>query len=144
MLSDILNAVKSSTAGELISKAGISQDQIDGVFDTIGDVTKDKVGGQLASGNLDGLMSLFSKGANNGAADGIQSALTSGIATQLADKFGFSEQTVSTISAIVVPKLISMITSKNSETPDDDPSPLTSMFGGNIADKAKDALGGLF
>jgi hypothetical protein len=52
-----------------------------------------------------------------------------------------------TIASIVIPKLLEMITSKNSETPDSDSSFISGIIGGDNADmmdKAKDVLGGFF
>jgi uncharacterized protein YidB (DUF937 family) len=147
MLSNILSSLQDGVAGDLISKAGFSQDQIPGVMDVVGDVAKDKLGGELASGNIGSLMNLFSSKANTSAADGIQASLTSGIVTQLSSKLGIDSNMASTAATIIVPKLLDMITSKNNETPDTDTSFLTGMLGGDksaMMDKAKDALGGFF
>ena len=147
MFSNILSSLKDSVAGELIQKAGVSEDQLPQIFDQIGKVTKEKLGGQIASGNLDSVMNLFSNKSNTSAASGIQSSLTSGIVSSLAGKFGIDESKANMIANIVIPKLMSMITSKNEETPDSDSSFLSGMLGGGNGDmmrKAKDVLGGMF
>lgn len=145
MLSTILNTLQESTADEIVKKADVSQDQLPGIFNTIGDVAQDKIGGQLSAGNISGLMSLFSNNANNSQANGIQSMVTSAISSGLSEKLGLSSSQVTAITSIVVPKLISLITSKNSETPADDPSPLADIFGGgSLGNAAKGVLGNLF
>ena len=51
-----------------------------------------------------------------------------------------------TVASAIIPKILSMITNKNEETPASDTSSIASMFGGtdDIMDKAKGMLGGLF
>lgn len=147
MISTVINALRDSVSGELKSKAGASEDQLPAIFDEIGKVTKEKLGGEVASGNLDSLMNLFSKKENTSAASGIRASLTSGIISSLAGKFGMDEAQAGKIANIVIPKLISLITHKNDETPDSDSSFLSGMLSGDKDDmlgKAKGALGGLF
>ncbi len=147
MFSNILGSLKDSVASELREKAGVSEDQLPQIFDQIGRVTKEKLGGEVASGNLDSVMNLFSNKRNSAGANGIQTSLTSAIVSSLAGKFGIDEAKAKSIANIVIPKLMSMITSKNEETPDSDSSFLSGMVGGGSVDmmgKAKDALGGMF
>ena len=148
MFSTIISSLKDSVSSELKEKAGVSQDQLPQIFDLVGDVTKQKLGGEVASGNLDSLMNLFSKSDNTSAASGIQASLTSGIVASLANKFGMDESKAISIANIVVPKLISLVTDKNSETSDSDSSLLSGMLGGgdssDMIGKAKDAFGGFF
>jgi hypothetical protein len=72
MIADILSALKGGVANDLMTKAGVSQDQLPQIMDVVGDVTKNKLGGELASGNLGSIMNLFSNNANSSASDGIQ------------------------------------------------------------------------
>jgi uncharacterized protein YidB (DUF937 family) len=147
MIADILSALKGGVANDLMTKAGVSQDQLPQIMDVVGDVTKNKLGGELASGNLGSIMNLFSNNANSSASDGIQASLTAGIVSQLSSKLGIDSGMANTIASIVIPKLLEMITSKNSETPDSDSSFISGIIGGDNAgmmDKAKDVLGGFF
>jgi len=148
MFSSIISSLKDSVSGELIEKAGVSEDRLPQIFDQIGDVTKRKLGGEVASGNLDSLMNLFSKSDNTSSASGIKSSLISGIVSSLTGKFGIDQAKATSIANIVVPKLISLVTNKNSETPDSDSSFLGGMLGGGdssaMMGKAKDTLGGFF
>lgn len=148
MFTNILSSLKDNVSGELIEKAGVTQDQLPKIFDQIGEVTKEQLGGEIASGNIGSLMNLFSNNDNSSSANGIQASITSGIVAKLAGKFGIDQNQATTIANIVIPKLMSLITSKNSETPDSDSSFLSGMLGGGdtseMMDKAKDALGGFF
>lgn len=145
MFSNILNSLKESVSGELVEKAGVSEDQLPQIFDEIGNVTTEKLGGEIASGNIGSLMNLFSNSDNSSDANGIQSSLTSGIVSSLAGKFGIDQSKATSIANIVIPKLMALITDKNNETPDDDPSFLSGLLGGgDFMGKAKNALGGMF
>ena len=143
MFSNILSSLKDNLSSELVEKAGVSKDQLPQIFDQIGNVAKEKLGAEAASGNMDSLMNLFSKKDNTTGAGGIQASLTSGIVSSLAGKFGLDNAKASMIANIVVPKLIELISSKGSDS-----SILSDMLGGDktggIMGKAKDALGGLF
>lgn len=145
MLSNILSSLKDNVSGDLVEKAGVSKDQLPEIFDQIGNVTKDKLGAEVSSGNMDSLMSLFGKNDNTAGAGGIQDSLTSGIVSRLASKVGIDSTKATMIANLVVPKLIELISSKGSDS-----SVLTDMLGGGgdkdggIMGKAKDTLGGLF
>jgi uncharacterized protein YidB (DUF937 family) len=88
-------------------------------------------------------MNLFSKQPNNTAANQLQSGITSGVINGLAGKLGISKEMAGTIAQIAVPALINLITKKNSETPDDDPSPLNNIFGGIGKGSAGDVARGM-
>ena len=144
MLSSIIDSLKGLVGPEIISKTGLSEDQLPQVMDVVADASKKVMGSQIASGNMSSLMNLFSSDSNSESANGIQNDLTNQIVSGLAQKLGLNESIANAVSAIVVPKLISMITSKNSETPEDDDSPIADLFGGNLMDQAKKGLGSLF
>jgi len=147
MFSNIISTLKDSVSGELVEKAGVSQEQLPQIFDQIGKVAKEKLGAEVVSGNMGSLMNLFSKNDNTPGASGIQASLTSGIVSSLAGKFGIDQAKATMIANIVVPKLIGLISNKNSETPDSDSYFLSGMLGGDssgMMGKAKDALGGMF
>ena len=144
MFSNILSSLKDNLSGDLVEKAGVSKDQLPQIFDQIGKVAKEKLGGEAASGNMDSVMSLFGKKDKTAGAGGIQDSLTSGIVSALSGKFGLDNAKASMIANMVVPKLIDLISSKGGDS-----SFLKDMLGGGDKDggimgKAKDALGGLF
>jgi len=149
MLEQLISSLKSEVGGQLSSQTSLPAGSIDKVFSVIGDVTKKEVAGQMLGGNLSNVMNLFSDKPNNKGADLLQSNISSGVISSLTSKLGLSPEISRTIAAVAIPALISLITKKNSTTPDDDPSPLNEIFGGAskgglLGGVAKGLLGGLF
>lgn len=146
MLDNIIGSLKSEVGGKIMSQTNLPSGTMDKVFSVIGDVTKKEVGSQMTSGGIGNVMNLFSKQPNNQGANMLQSNITNGVVSNLAGKLGLSPDVSKTVASIAIPALINMITKKNSETPDDDPSPLHDVFGGlvgkeGIEGAAKDMLG---
>ncbi len=141
MFEDIIKGAKEQLGAQLTKEANVEPSKLDGIMSVIGDVTKNEVTKEMTSGGISGLMNLFSKSPNNSVADKIQNNVSSGIVSGLMEKVGIGGSTAKTIAGIAVPMVIKMIADKNSETPDDDPSPLTSLFGGGGG--ASSLLGGL-
>ena len=149
MLDQLINSLKSEVGGQLSSQTNLPAGSIDKVFSVISDVTKKEVTGQMLGGNLSNVMNLFSNQPNNSGANLLQSNISSGVISSLTSKLGISPEISKTIAAVAIPALINMITNKNSATPDDDPSPLNEIFGGEpkgglLGGIAKGLLGGLF
>lgn len=146
MLDSLIEGLKGQVAGKLQTEAGVSEDQVNGIMEVVKNVAGEKIGGELLSGNLGGVMNLFSDKPNTQEADSLQTNLTSGIMEGLIGKLGIDKSKASSIVNVVAPILIGYLTNKNNETGEDDASPLTDLFsgGGGIAGMAKDALGGLF
>lgn len=152
MIETLINSLKSEVGSQIVGQTNLSSGNLDKVFSIIGDVTKKEVTGQLKSGNLSTVMNLFSNKTNNSGANALQNSITTGIVSNLVSKLGLSQQVSNTIAQVAVPALMNLITKKNSETPDDDPSPLNDIFGsitkgstGNmLGGVAKNILGGLF
>jgi hypothetical protein len=160
MLEMILSGLKSQIGDELVSKAGVSQDQLGSVLDVIGQTTKDKVSNEMMSGGLDMVMNLFSNKPNSSGANSLLNVLTGSITENLAAKLGMDPAKAQMIAAIAIPMLVKLVTSKNNETPENDASPLTDLFGGlagaigggtqaksknaGLAGSAFKILGGLF
>jgi hypothetical protein len=152
MIETLINSLKSEVGSQIVGQTNLPSGNLDKVFSIIGDVTKKEVTGQLKSGNLSTVMNLFSNKTNNSGANALQSSITTGIVSNLVSKLGLSQQVSNTIAQVAVPALMNLITKKNSETPDDDPSPLNDIFGsitkgstGNmLGGVAKNILGGFF
>lgn len=130
MLDNILNVLKSDVGGQILKQTNLPSDKLDGIFSLIGNVASSEVSKNMLSGDLSTVMNLFSEKKNNNAADQLQSNISSGVIGGLISKLGLSEGIANTIANIAVPALIKLITKKNSETADDDPSPLNELFGG--------------
>jgi hypothetical protein len=149
MLEQLLNSLKTEIGGHLTNQADLPAEQLDDVISSIGGVAQKEVAGQMTNGNLSNLMNLFSDKPNNDGANRIQSNIHSNILSELTGKLGISPEISGKIAAVALPALISMITKKNNTTPDDDPSPLTALFGGSgagglLGGASKSLLGGLF
>ena len=144
MLDSILGTLKDQVAGKLETEAGVESSNVGGVMDVVKSVAMDKIGGEMLSGGLSSVMNLFSGKSNSTAADGLQTSLTTGVVNGLIEKMGFSKEKSSTVTNIVVPVLINLISKKNDETAEDDASPLKSLFGSAAASGLGDKLGGFF
>lgn len=138
MFENILNSLKSEVGDQILKQTNLPSDKLSGVFSVIGEVTKKEVSGQMLGGNLSNVMNLFSNQPNNPAASLLQNNITSGVISKLVGKLGLSQGVADTIAGIAIPALINLITKKNSQTPDTDPSPLQEIFGGK-----KSGLGGI-
>lgn len=137
MIDSIIGQLKDEVAGSLKEKAGVDDSQVNGIMDVVKNVAGEKIGKEMLSGNLSDVLNLFSDKANSSGANSLQTSITSGVVNALADKLGMSKDKAEMVTNMVIPALMKFVTKKNSETSDDDASPLTEMFGGS------DKLGGL-
>ncbi len=147
MIDTILSGLKGSVTEDLTSKIGLSPDMLDDVMSITGQVATKEVSKNMLSGAASTVMNLFSDKENNNDANGLQDNITSGIVAGLISKLGIDSSMANQITAVVVPALMSIISSKNSETPDDDSSPITKIFdmvGGDSKGGIGDVLGGFF
>jgi hypothetical protein len=146
LLASIIAGLKDQIGGDLLSKAGISNDKVDDVLKVVGQTAKDKVGSEIASGGIASAMGLFSKGSNSSGANGLLSGMAGSITENLSSKLGLSPEIAAKVSSMAVPVLTNLVSSFNSKTPGEDASPLMDMFGGGggMLGAAKSALGGLF
>ena len=83
----------------------------------------------MLEGGLNTVMNLFSNKPNGSGADLLQSNISRGIVSGLVQKIGLKSSTATLIAGLAVPLLMELITKKNNETPEDDPSPLHALFG---------------
>lgn len=146
MLNDLLGKLKSEVGGQIKSQTGLGEDKLDSAFSVIGDVTQKEVTGEMTGGGFSNITNLFSQKQNNEGANNLQSRITSGVISNLVSKTGLSGEMADKVAQIAIPSLIGMITKKNSATPEDDPSPITELFGGgkgSAVESAKGMLGKL-
>lgn len=141
MLDTILKSLASETSDELVKKIGVPTEKLDDLFKVTGDVAQDEVKNQMTSGALDTVMNLFSKGENSSFADNLQNNLISNLVSNFITKLGLSESLSRQAANFIVPTLIGLITKENSKTPDNDPSPLESIF--SMGGKDAGGLGGI-
>lgn len=139
MIENLLEGLKDQIGSQILDKTDVPSDQLPGILSVIGNSTKTEVKNSMLDGGLGTVMNLFSNKPNNAGADLLQSNITQGIVTGLIQKIGLKSSTASMIAGIAVPLLMDMITKKNNETPEDDPSPINALFGD---DDAQGGLGG--
>ena len=143
MIDAIMNQLKQQVGSELQQKEQVNASELNGIFDVVKEQTAEKVGENMLDQGLDGVMSLFSNKDNNKQADSLQASITGGIVDSLQKKLGFSGSKATGIVSIIMPYLLQLLTDKNAETPDDDPSPIKDILGGSMG-SIGDKLGGLF
>jgi uncharacterized protein YidB (DUF937 family) len=131
MLENLVESLKDQIGGEILNKTDVQSDQLPGIFSVIGDTAKTEVKNSMLDGGLNTVMNLFSNKPNNAGANLLQSSITQGIVSGLVQKIGLKKSTATAIAGVAVPVLMNMITKKNNETPEDDPSPINALFGGN-------------
>jgi hypothetical protein len=137
MIESLIEGIKDQIGGQILDKTDVKSNQLPDIFSVIGDTAKNEVKNSMLDGGLDTVMNLFSNKPNNSGANLLQSNITQGIIGGLIQKIGLNSSTASTIAGIAVPLLMNIITKKNYETPEDDPSPLNALNGGD------DSMGGL-
>ncbi len=141
MFDNLVKELKDELAGKLTQIPDLNSDKLDAIFDIAGKEVTKQVGSQLLSGNVSTLTNLFSKQENNSSANSLMNSLSQGITNQLVSKLGFNNSTAGTIVKMILPAIIEKITAFNSQTPDDDDSPLRKLFGGGDGDKGDSASG---
>lgn len=143
MIDAIMNQLKQQVGSKLQQKEQVNASELNGIFDVVKEQTAEKVGENMLDQGLEGVMSLFSNNDNNKEADSLQASITGGIVDSLQKKLGFSGSKATGIVSIIMPYLLQLLTDKNAETPDDDPSPIKDILGGSMG-SIGDKLGGLF
>lgn len=140
MIDNLIKGLKDQVGDQILAKTDVKPSQLNSILSVIGGATKSEVKNSMKKDGLSTVMNLFSDKPNNTFADTLQSGIANSIVSGLMTKLGIKQSTASTISAIAVPALMKLITKKNNATPDDDPSPITELFGdkggiGNLAGK---------
>lgn len=144
MLEQLLQGIQGQVGQEVQEKAGVDSDMMSKIMKIAGNVASQQVAKQITSGGINDVMNLFSDKPNNSNASALQSNITNDLVTNLIAKLGLDPQKAAMISTLVIPAVMNMITKKNGETPDNDSSPITDLFGGNKAGLVKGLLGKFF
>lgn len=131
MIEKLLEGLQSQLGGEILEKTDVKANQLPDIFGVIGDTTKKEVKKSMLDGGVGTVMNLFSKKTNNSAANSLQTNISSGIVSGLVQKLGLSSSSASMVAGIALPAIMNMVSKKNSETPEDDPSPINALFGDN-------------
>ena len=151
MLDLILNGLKDQVGGELQQKAGVQANMLEDILKITGNVATKEVSKEMLGGGLDTVMNLFSNQSNSPQAGSLQNNIMNGMVSNFVEKLGLDKKTATMATTVIIPVLMNMITQKNAETPDNDPSPLNDLFnpkgqGGNnpLTGLIGKTLGGLF
>lgn len=142
MLEQLLEGLQGQIGQEVEQKAGVDSDMMSKIMKMAGGVATQEVAKQMMGGGLSDVMNLFSNNSNNSNANSLQSNITNGVVSQLVEKMGFDQGKASMISSMVIPAIMNMVTQKNNETPENDASPLQSLFGGGKSGGIADMIGG--
>lgn len=152
MLEQILSGLKDQIGNEVQQKAGVSSSMLDDILKITGNVATKEVSKEMLGGNLDAVKNLFSSGGKSSKASSLQDNIMNGMVSSFVEKLGLNKETANTVTSLIMPALMNIITKKNSETPDSDASPLMDLFntvaGGDkkssIEGMIGKTLGGLF
>lgn len=139
MLEQLLQGLQGEVGQEVQEKAGVSSEMMSQIMKMAGGVAAQQVGKEVMSGGMSDVMNLFSGQENNSNANALQSNISEGLVSNIVEKLGVDGGKANMISSMVIPAVMNMITKKNSETPDNDSSPIEALFG----EGGKGAIGSL-
>jgi uncharacterized protein YidB (DUF937 family) len=142
MLEQLLEGLQGKVGQEVQEKAGVDSDMMSQIMKMAGGVATQQVAKEMMGGGIGNVMNLFSNNSNNSGADSIQGNITNGIVSSLVEKMGFDQGKATMITSIILPAIMKMVTNKNSETAEDDASPLKDLFGGDQAGGIAGLIGG--
>ncbi len=147
MIDSILSQLKDQVSGELKTKGGLKDEEVNQVMNVFGDAASQEVGQKLKSGDISTLMNLFSHQSNNSQANSLQNSISQTVIQQLTSRLGMEKGQATMITNLVLPQLMNLISNKNEQTPANDSSPILDMFGdvlgGGSSKKGGGLLGGL-
>ena len=144
MLEQLLEGLQGQVGQEIQEKAGVDSGMMSQIMKMAGSVTTQHVAKEMMGGGLSNVMNLFSNNDNNEGANSLQSNISSGVVSNLVEKLGLDHGKASMISSMVIPAIMSMVTKKNSQTPEDDASPLQELFGGESGGGIASKIAGFF
>ena len=142
MLEQLLEGLQGKVGQEVQEKAGVDSDMMSQIMKMAGGVATQQVAKEMMGGGIGNVMNLFSNNSNNTGADSIQGNITNGIVSSLVEKMSFDQGKAAMITSIILPAIMKVVTNKNSETAEDDASPLKDLFGGDQAGGIAGLIGG--
>ncbi len=129
MLNQILSSLKGEALGKLNDNQDIPNEKIDDILHIAGEETEKEIAREAGTSGLQNIMNLFSDSENTPGANSIQNKISQNIISKLTGSKGLNPSAAETAVSTVLPMILNKITAKNNETPSDDPSPLSSVFG---------------
>lgn len=129
MFDQILSSVKDMALGAVNDNQQIPNNKMDDILKIAEKVFKKQVANESSKSGAGNIVNLFSNVQNNSAANSIQNNITDGVVEELVKNIGLDSASAKLAADTVVPMLMKKITDKNSQTPDNDLSPLNDIFG---------------
>lgn len=115
MLENLLNLVQQNAQEDVVNNPQIPNEHNNSVMQDVAGSIMSGLGSQLASGNLQGVLGMFSGGGNNVSSNPIVTSIVSSAAGSIASKYGINPQIASSIVASLVPKVMSSFAAQTAD-----------------------------
>lgn len=112
MLDNILEQLKNQLGPELMEKFGLDEHKKDQVFSAAKDTIKNGVQKESTGGGLDGLLNMFSQGANNDAGNAMQDKLGGDLVANLSSKLGIDAEKANGIKEMIMSQVTKLMGDK--------------------------------
>jgi Bacterial protein of unknown function (DUF937) len=116
MLDNLINLVKEHAGDAIINNPAIDNKNNNAAIETTASSIMDSLKGQLGSGGIAGLTSLFSGGA--GANSSMLQGITKNVTSSLASKFGISGDAAGQIASSLIPTVMNSLVKKTNDPND--------------------------
>ncbi|MFN8577429.1 MAG: hypothetical protein U0354_11270 [Candidatus Sericytochromatia bacterium] len=146
MLSELINLAKNQLGNTVTQNTPLEASQAEQAIEIGGNSIFDGLKGELLSGNLPQLMSLFSGNldANSLMSNPIVANIARNFIGEAVVKLGISQETANTVVNFALPHLLSFFGSQAKQNPQTLISAVTEQAGDNAMNDIKDMLGGFF
>lgn len=146
MLSELINLAKNQLGNTVTQNTPLEASQAEQAIEIGGNSIFDGLKGELLSGNLPQLMSLFSGNldANSLMSNPIVANIARNFIGEAVAKLGISQETANTVVNFALPHLLSFFGSQAKQNPQTLISAVTEQAGDNAMNDIKDMLGGFF
>lgn len=146
MLAELINLAKSQLGNTVTQNTPLEANQAEQAIEIGGNSIFDGLKGELLSGNLPQLMSLFSGNldANSLMSNPIVSNIAKNFISEAVSKLGISQETANTVVNFALPHLLSFFGNQAKQNPQALMSAVTENAGSDAMDGIKDMLGGFF
>lgn len=135
MLDTLLPQLKSAIGGDLTGKLGLDNAKADGALNAAISSVKEVIGSKGA--DMGTLMNLFSKDANNSAANGLLGDLGTNYLSKLTGDMGLDAAKAGSVKDMVIPVITKLLTDKIGGNKD----LLGGLLGGGLKDKVSGLAG---
>lgn len=151
MWQEIINKAKDNISGEIRNKAGLDEQQANKSIEMAGDSTREVLVDQAKQGNVQDIMSLFRGQNPAGSGNPLSNKISGSLVQKLVSQLGLSQEMAGSVERIAVPYILNLV---NQQTGGTNSAPSASSLlsllggsgnvGGDVADKIKKGMGGLF